>query len=96
MAHFHPKFTRCDLGTIFFYTAPMDNKTTSAVTEYRAFLLRFSKEPTQTDWRIAVRDIQADQMTHCLTLAELVAFLADEMMDHAKRDHDKSEKDGQL
>ena len=72
----------------------MKHKKALAVTEYRAFLLRLSKEPAQTDWRIAVRDIQADQMTHCLTLAELVAFLADEMRARDKHDHDKHEKDG--
>ena len=62
----------------------MSKQGTSHLNQYRAFLVRLSKEAAQTDWRISARDIQSSQLMRFDSLADLLAFLDEEMTDHDK------------
>ncbi|MEM7112316.1 MAG: hypothetical protein AAF614_07780 [Chloroflexota bacterium] len=57
----------------------MSEKTTPHKTEFRSFLVRFTKESNHSDWRIAVRNVKDGDMSACKTLHELMAVLAAEI-----------------
>ena len=56
------------------------------VTEYRSYLLRLWREGAAAPWRGQVRNIAAGDERRFASLAELLAFLEDEIADEGPED----------